>query len=128
VKIKTDENIGHAGIRLLRDAGHDVVSVHEQGLSGAPDQTIFDVCATEARTLITLDRDFGQVPRFPPTQTAGVVILELGGPASLDRLLSRLREFLALAARRAVVGELWIVEPGRVRVRLTRDRDSEQFD
>jgi predicted nuclease of predicted toxin-antitoxin system len=86
LKIKIDENIGRRGIELLRQAGHDVMSVPEQGLSGAPDETVFHVCVSEGRTLITLDRDFGQVPRFPPKQSAGIVILELGTPATLASL------------------------------------------
>ena len=82
---------------------------------------MFQACVAEAHTLITLDRDFGQVPRFPPKQAAGIVVLELGGPASLRRLHDRLRDFLALAAVRSVGGELWIVEPGRARVHLEKD-------
>jgi predicted nuclease of predicted toxin-antitoxin system len=121
LKIKIDENIGRRGIELLRQAGHDVMSVPEQGLSGAPDETVFHVCVSEGRTPITLDRDFGQVPRFPPKQSAGIVILELGTPATLASLQRRLREFLSLASARPVEGELWIVEAGRVRVHLERD-------
>jgi len=121
VRIKVDENIGRSGVDLLRQAGQDVMTVREQGLAGAADEVVFQACVAEGRTLITLDRDFGQVPRFPPKQTAGIVILELGGPASLRRLRDRLRDFLALAATRSVSGELWIVEPGRVRVHLERD-------
>jgi predicted nuclease of predicted toxin-antitoxin system len=121
VKIKVDENIGRSGIDLLRQAGQDVMTVREQGLAGAADEVVFQACVAEARTLITLDRDFGQVPRFPPKQAAGIVILELGGPASLHSLHDRLRDFLALAAVRSVSGELWIVEPGRVRVHLEKD-------
>lgn len=123
MKIKVDENIGHHGVELLRQAGHDVLTVREQGLTGSADEVVFQVCRSEARTLVTLDRDFGQVPRFPPNQAAGIVVLELGGPASLDRLRNRLREFLSLAETRSVSGELWIVEPGRVRVHLKRDDD-----
>lgn len=123
MKIKVDENIGRRGIELLRQAGHDVMSVPEQGLSGAPDETVFHACVSEGRTLITLDRDFGQVPRFPPKQSAGIVILELGTPATLASLRRRLREFLSLASARPVEGELWIVEAGRVRVHLERDME-----
>ena len=85
---------------------------------------MFDVCGSEGRTLITLDRDFGQVPRFPPERSAGIVVLDLGGSASLPRLLDRLRDFLALAASRPVAGELWIVEAGRVRVHLAKDEQA----
>ena len=121
MKLKVDENIGRSGIEFLRQRGHDTLGVHEQGLGGKADPLIFDVCVAEARTLVTLDRDFGQVPRFPPERSTGIVVLDLGGPASLPLLLDRLRTFLALAESRPVVGELWIVEPGRVRVHLRKD-------
>ena len=93
MKIKTDENIGSSGVNLLRQNGHDVTSVREQGLGGASDEQIFRVCNNERRALITLDRDFGHVPRFPPSESAGIAILELGGPASLRLLHERLRDF-----------------------------------
>jgi hypothetical protein len=121
VKLKVDENIGRSGIELLRKRGHDTMGVREQGLGGKPDGDVFEACVAEGRTLITLDRDFGQVPRFPPEGSAGIVVLDLGGPASLPGLQARLRDFLTLAATRPVNGELWIVEPGRVRVHLPKD-------
>ena len=81
------------------------------------------MCVVERRTLITLDRDFGHVTRFPPQESAGIVILEFGGPASIKLLCDRLLDFLALATTRPVSGELWIVEPGRVRVRLQKNAE-----
>lgn len=68
MKFKLDENIGRRGLELLRSSGHDVATVWDQGLHGASDERLFDVCAAEGRVLVTLDRDFGQVPRFPPVQ------------------------------------------------------------
>jgi predicted nuclease of predicted toxin-antitoxin system len=121
VKLKVDENIGRTGIEFLRQRGHDAIGVRQQGLGGKADRIVFGVCVAESRTLITLDRDFGQVTRFPPKESAGIVVLDLGGPASLSRLLDRLRGFLALAASRPIAGELWIVEAGRVRVHLAKD-------
>jgi predicted nuclease of predicted toxin-antitoxin system len=121
VRIKVDENIGRSGIRL--QDGHDVMTVREQQLVGAADEELFKACVAEHRILITMDRDFGHVRRFPPTQSAGIVILELGGPASVQLLCSRIRQFLALAATRPIDGQLWILEPGRVRVHLEKDSD-----
>jgi predicted nuclease of predicted toxin-antitoxin system len=123
VKIKVDENISVSGANLLRNSGHDVATVREQELGGFPDDKIFAACVSEQRTLITLDRDFGHVLRFPPAHSAGIVILELGEPASQQILHDRLRDFLSISASRSVRGELWIVEPGRVRVRLEKNQE-----
>lgn len=116
MKLKLDENIGRCGLELLKAAGHDVTTVREQGLGGAEDAVRFQVCAEEGRALITLDHDFGQVLRFPPESTSGIVILELPPRADPDALLARLRDFLTLLKLRPLGRELWIVEPGRVRI------------
>jgi predicted nuclease of predicted toxin-antitoxin system len=121
LRIKTDENIAARAVQLLRNAGHDVATVYEQALSGSSDQAVYQICCEEDRVLITLDRDFGQVQRFPPKDTAGIVVLELGGAASIRLLHARITEFLTLAETRPVSGTLWIVEPGRVRVHLEKE-------
>ena len=119
MKFKLDENIGRRGIAFLRASGHDVSTVADQGLSGIGDRALFDVCAAEGRALITLDNDFGQVLRFPPAKSAGIVILGVRSRTSRQSILDRLAEFLAVLGTGSVSGALWIVEPGRVRIHLT---------
>jgi predicted nuclease of predicted toxin-antitoxin system len=122
VKFKLDENIGRRGLELLRASGHDVMTVRDQNLNGVADEVLFGICAAEGRALITLDRDFGQVPRFPPEASAGIVILETGPRATLQELLGRIQDFLAVLENHPLTGALWIVERGRVRIHL---RDNE---
>jgi predicted nuclease of predicted toxin-antitoxin system len=123
VKLKLDENIGRRGLEFLRASGHDVMTVRDQGLGGTADERLFEVCASEGRALVTLDRDFGHVPRFPPERSAGVIILEVGPRATVRSVLDRLADLLAVMKTRTVVGELWIVEPGRVRIHLRDHED-----
>lgn len=121
MKFKIDENISRRGVALLRQAGHDAVTVREEGLAGADDQVIFTAASAEDRTLVTLDYDFAQVLRFPPAGSAGIVVLELGRRASLSAQINRLRVLLQHLQTESVAGKLWIVEPGRVRMHLPSD-------
>ena len=66
--------------------------------------------------IVTLDHDFGQTLRFLPEATAGIVVLECKGRVTLMMILSRLTEFVTLLRTRPIDRELWIVEPGRVRI------------
>jgi predicted nuclease of predicted toxin-antitoxin system len=121
MKFKLDENIGRRGQDLLRAAGHDVATIFDQQMGGAADESIFRICAEEGRTLITLDHDFCQVLRFPPKKSSGIVILELPPRATCESLLNRLREMMALLQSRTLQNELWIVEPGRIRIHQEED-------
>jgi predicted nuclease of predicted toxin-antitoxin system len=96
VKFKLDENIGRRGLELLKSSGHDVATVSDQGLSGVTDEKLFEICSAEGRALVTLDRDFGQVTRFPPKRSAGIIVLDAGPRTTLQAILGRLREFLAV--------------------------------
>ena len=118
MKLKLDENLGSAGKRLVEADGHDVLTILDQKLSGATDERIFQVCCAEGRAIVTMDHDFGQTLRFPPENSAGIVIIESPGRLSKDRILKRLSEFALMLRTRPITGELWIVEPGRVRIRL----------
>ena len=66
MKFKLDENVGRRGLEFLKASGHDVMTVWDQGLRGVTDEEVFQICAAEGRVLVTLDRDFGQITRFPP--------------------------------------------------------------
>lgn len=123
MKFKLDENIGRRGVQLLTNAGHDVATVYDQSLGGTPDDHLFKVCVAEKRTLITLDHDFGQVIRFPPEASYGIVILEIPPRANPDAIITRLKEFLSVLAIQPLGRELWIVEPGRVRIHQPRETD-----
>ena len=122
MRIKLDENIGERGRDLLAAAGHDVTTAYEQRLAGVSDEFLSDVCGTEDRILVTLDHDFGQLLRFPLRSRGGVVVLELPPKPTPESFHMRIREFLAaLRTQPPPVGQLWLVEPGRIRIRRRDD-------
>lgn len=123
MKFKLDENIGRRGLEVLKASGHDVMTVVEQHLHGISDEELFEVCSSEGRVLVTLDRDFGQVTRFPPEKSAGIVVLDVGPRITLPGLISRVQDLLTVLENHSVEGALWIVEPGRVRIHLRGDEE-----
>lgn len=65
LKFLTDENIAKSTIRELRNLGYDIKDVKEEKLYGISDETIIEIAIKEERTVITLDKDFGNVLFYP---------------------------------------------------------------
>jgi predicted nuclease of predicted toxin-antitoxin system len=119
VNFKLDENFGTRTQQLFLAAGHDVSTVGSQGLCGCPDRRLFEICGRESRCLVTLDIDFGDVTRFPPDHSAGIVVLRLPRNPTLPILESLVSALLRTLGDRPLAGRLWMVEPGRIRVHQT---------
>ena len=115
-RFKVDENLPAAVVRALTDAGHDVMTVSDQGLSGSDDATLARISAEESRTVLTLDRGFADARRQSSSATPGIVVLRPAsdGQASCLELVRRL---LPILANQEVAGSLWIVSADRIRVR-----------
>lgn len=116
MKFKLNENFGSRTQHLFQAYGHDVQTVRMQGLQGSPDTRLFEVCRVEQRCLVTLDLDFADVLRFPPSLTNGIVVIRLPRNPSLALLEQLVRQFLQTLARMSIERRLWIVEPSRIRV------------
>ena len=116
MQFKVDENLPADSCRILREAGHDAMSVLDQKLGGHPDTDIAARCISESRVLITLDTDFGNILGYPPQDYPGIIVIRTEDQAKPTVLLFVRRVVAALAAE-SPRGKLWIVEPERIRVR-----------
>ncbi|HWR21616.1 MAG TPA: DUF5615 family PIN-like protein [Verrucomicrobiae bacterium] len=115
MRLKLDENLDPRTVGLLHSAGHDVVTVPDERLSGQPDTAVEAACRQEARCLVTLDLDFANVLAYPPERYSGLVVLRHPKPTAAG-VLNLVRQFAAWLERENPERRLWIVEPGRLRV------------
>jgi len=113
---KLDENLGDRGLKQLRDAGHDVMTVREQQLCGRPDSQIIDICSLEKRCLITLDTDFADTLTYPPEKYAGIVLLRLPRKPALSDIDVAVDTVIDALSRGADIhGKLWVVRQKTIR-------------
>jgi predicted nuclease of predicted toxin-antitoxin system len=103
------------GQLLLRGRGWDVATVDEQGLASVTDETLIEICRVEGRAVVSFDKDFTDVLRFPPARYRGIVVLRLPEPITLPMIENALMRVADLAATRSVIGRLWIVSVNRIR-------------
>lgn len=61
MRFKVDENMPVEVARLLRENGHDAVTVLDQHMGGAADEVVAVVCQRERRAVVTLNKGFGDI-------------------------------------------------------------------
>ena len=72
MKLFLDENLSPQHASELRAKGYDAIAVLEVGLSGATDEKVLRFAVENGRVLVTLDADFANVARFPPSKRSGL--------------------------------------------------------
>ncbi|RCK79325.1 MAG: hypothetical protein OZSIB_0196 [Candidatus Ozemobacter sibiricus] len=116
LRFKTDENLPREAADLLRRYGHEVQTVHEEGLAGASDRVIMAASLREKRILLTLDTDVADLRRYRPQDACGILVFRLkrhDKPA----LLLVLGKLIEVLAREDPTGKLWIIDERKIRIR-----------
>ena len=116
MKFKLDENFGTRTQQLFKQRGYDVHTVLDENLKSAPDTDLYEICCREQRCLVTLDLDFTDVVRFPPKNGSGITVIRQPHNFSIPILEKLIGQFLDALKTMSIEGNLWIIEPGRIRV------------
>ena len=116
MKLKVDENLPAECAEILSRGGLQADTVADEGLTGADDSALEAKSQSEGRVLVTLDLDFANIWAYPPAEYAGIIVLR---PKRQDKqsVLALVHRFALVLVNRPPAGELWIVEPDRIRFR-----------
>ncbi|MBI4700184.1 MAG: DUF5615 family PIN-like protein [Deltaproteobacteria bacterium] len=116
MRIKVDEDLPAAVARAFVEAGHDALSVADEGLAGADDARLWKVAQSERRLLVTADKGFADIRLHPPGTHAGIVLLR--AEQESRRAYIRLAQALIrTGALERLAGGLAVVTPRGTRVR-----------
>ena len=116
MRFKLDENLHPETVTILAEAGHDAVTVIEQGLRGRPDPDIARICREEGRVLITLDKDFADIRTYPPADYPGIIVCRLLSQ-SRQNVVAVVGRLVGWFGQRPLAGRLWIVDECEIRIR-----------
>lgn len=101
---------------MLRQAGHDALTLHDQNMVGASDQQVAAVCREEERALVTFDLDFSDLRTYQPANYSGIVIFKARTQAK-SAILKLVTRFLQLLETQPLQGCLWILQENGLRIR-----------
>lgn len=119
LRFLADHCISNWFIRMLRDAGHEVLRLRDVLPVDSPDPLVIGKAQEIGALLVSLNGDFADIVTYPPRQYQGIIALQMRNhPEILPQLWSRLNGYIELHPRMAdYKGKLLVIEPDRIRIR-----------
>ena len=116
MKIFANENLFEPIIDYLRSLGNDVLSIRDSGLSGISDDEVFERACKENMVIITMDKDFTRIFRFPPEKCGGIVVAKIY-KRTVDETLTIFKKYYQPIKEEDIKGNLIIITPEGIRIR-----------
>lgn len=88
-----DEDLPEAVTVMLKQMGYWAEHIRQISLRGASDQEVFQYAQSQNAMLITADKGFGDVRRFPIGSHYGIIVLRLK-KRNRDNILLRFRQVI----------------------------------
>lgn len=114
--IKVDEDLPTMAVHRLREAGYEASNVLSQGMGGWNDTSLWQAVQEHSQFLVTADKGFGDIRRYPPKPPGGVLLLRPDRDGILP-VLDLLNQVLAAYQLETLVGLLTVATPRTIRVR-----------
>ncbi len=116
-KFVIDEDMSYSTGRILKQRGYDVRDIRDYGLRGAEDEEIYDFAQREKAVILTGDRGFGNILRFPLDKHFGIVVVHFPNETPTIEINRYLIERFKDLSEDDFKGNLIIIEPEKIRIR-----------
>ena len=116
MKMFANENLFEPIIDFLRSRGHDVLSIRDSGLSGISDDEVYQRACREKLVIVTMDKDFSRMFRFPPQKCGGIVVVKIY-KRTVDETLSIFMRFYESLQEKDILENLVVITPEGVRIK-----------
>ncbi|RLF47195.1 MAG: hypothetical protein DRN29_03250 [Thermoplasmata archaeon] len=114
-----DHCIPNSVIRVLHEAGHEVLRLKDYIPTDSPDPIVISKAQELDSILISLNGDFADIVAYPPANYKGIIALQVRNhPEVIPQLMEKLRGYLSVHCDMGhYVGKLFLVEAHRIRIR-----------
>ena len=122
MKLFANENLFEPIINYLRKTGHDVLSVRED-FSGISDDDVYKKACKEKMVIITMDKDFSRILRFPPEKCAGIIVVKIY-KRTVEKTLELFKKHYVSISEKDINKNLVIITADGVRIHRTTRQHS----
>ncbi len=119
LKFLIDENMPRSTAEALKEIGYESLDVSDYKLSGESDEKIFKFAQNEKAVIITADRGFGNILRFPLGKHYGIIISNFPNEMSTAEMNSHLVRQIQSLSEDQISGSLVVIDSKKVRTRKT---------
>ncbi len=116
-KFVIDEDMPRSTGAVLKEHGYDVKDIRDYGLRGAEDEKIYEFAQSEEAVILTGDKGFGNILRFPLGKHFGIVVVHFPNEMSTTEVNRYLLERFNDLSEDDFKGNLIVVEPRKIRIR-----------
>jgi predicted nuclease of predicted toxin-antitoxin system len=116
MQVKVDEDLPPIAAQWLKGKGYEATTVLEEGLGGWRDEQLWQLIQAERKFLVTADKGFADIRRYPPGTHAGVLLLR-PTEDGIRPLLALLNQILTDVKLETLQGAIAVATPRGVRVR-----------
>lgn len=120
IRYPLDADLPRSATLTLRSRGCEAADIRDLGLGDASDDTIHRYAVAHGYVIVTADKGFTSVLRFPPGTHPGIIVLRFPPYTAADKKVRIVTRWIVPLEEHDVTGNLLIIEPRGIRIRRAK--------